>query len=243
MQIEHHSPSSLNLFCASPAMYCLEKIVGVRQPVGAPAHRGTAVEHGTTHGLLSLDAPIEDCVAVALEKFDTVSALSADGRREAHRDTIPGMVENALRALRPYGKPTSCQGYIEWRPEGLALPIVGYCDYRWDQHGNGIIVDLKTSERIFNSVKTEHARQISFYADGNATGRVCYVSPHKHTTFRVENLSEHREALRQIALRVERFMELSDDPQFYLDITAPDLQSPYWSGPTARQLAYEHWRI
>jgi len=50
MQIEHHSPSSLNLFCVSPAMYCLEKIVGVRQPVGAPAHRGTAVEHGIQPG-------------------------------------------------------------------------------------------------------------------------------------------------------------------------------------------------
>jgi hypothetical protein len=57
MRIERHSPSSLNLFCASPAMSVLERILGHHQPVGAPAHRGTAVEDGVTVGLLDPDKP------------------------------------------------------------------------------------------------------------------------------------------------------------------------------------------
>ena len=80
--IKHHSPSSLNLFCASPAMWVLEKVVGVRQSVGSPAHRGTAVEEGVTLGLLNPDAPMQACVDAALKKYDTVSALSGDARRQ-----------------------------------------------------------------------------------------------------------------------------------------------------------------
>ena len=61
-------------------------------------------------------------------------------------------------------------------------------------------------------------------------------------TYQLENIREHREALLQIALRIERFLALSDDPEFFKSITVPDLESFYWGGP-ARQLAYEHWQI
>ena len=54
IKYDHHSASSTSLFCASPAMWVAEKLLGLRQPVGAPAHRGVAVEDGVTHGLLIL---------------------------------------------------------------------------------------------------------------------------------------------------------------------------------------------
>jgi hypothetical protein len=57
VKYDHHSASSTSLFCASSAMWVAEKLLGLRQPVGAPAHRGTAVETGVTHGLLTF-API-----------------------------------------------------------------------------------------------------------------------------------------------------------------------------------------
>ena len=50
---KQHSPSSLNLFAASTAMWVLEKVLGEKQPVGVPAHRGAAVEDGVTFGLLN----------------------------------------------------------------------------------------------------------------------------------------------------------------------------------------------
>jgi hypothetical protein len=41
--------NSINLFCASTAMWVVEKIFGLTQPVGAPARRGVAVEDDLRH--------------------------------------------------------------------------------------------------------------------------------------------------------------------------------------------------
>lgn len=237
-----HSPSSLNLFAASPSMFVLEKILGCRQPVGAPAHRGTAVEDGVSHGLLNPDASLTECNAVAFKKYDTITALLLDKRREDYRETIPDMVESALSELRPYGVPSHCQGFVEWKPEGLKFPVVGYFDYHWADHN--ITIDLKTTEKLPSAVKVPHARQISLYVtSNNADARITYVTPKKHATYLVENIDAHRKSLHQMALRCEAFLALSEDPEFFKSITVPDLESFYWSGPPARQLAYTIWGI
>ncbi|MBA2525937.1 MAG: PD-(D/E)XK nuclease family protein [Pyrinomonadaceae bacterium] len=236
-----HSPSSLNLFAASPALFVLEKIMGHRQPGNAPMYRGTAVEDGVTHGLMNPAASPDECNDVAFKKYDTISALSSDKRREEYRATIPAMVQLALEELRPYGIPTDCQKFVEWRPKGLVYPIVGYLDYHWSDHN--ITIDLKTSEKMPSAVKVAHARQISLYVtSNNADARACYVTPKKHTTYQIENVDAHRNALHQMALRCEAFLALSEDPEFFKSITIPDLDSFYWAGP-ARELAFQHWKI
>ena len=241
MKFERHSPSSLNLFCASPSMFVLERIIGRRQPVGSPAHRGTAVEDGVTAGLMDLNKPLEECCAVAFKTYDKITALSGDKRREEYRATIPDMVTSALEELRPYGVPSHCQQFVSWKPEGLAYPIVGYLDYRWDQHG--ILVDLKTSEKLPSSIKIPHARQVALYATmtgDNVDARLTYTTPKKRATYQLENTRDHLNALHQIALRCEAFLALSDDPAFFTTITAPDFESFYWGGP-ARQIGFETW--
>jgi hypothetical protein len=241
---ERHSPSSLNLFAASPAMFTLERIIGVRQPVGVPAHRGVAVEEGVALGLLTPDVPLEACVAVAFTRYDTLTAMSADERREKYRVTIPDMIHRALIELRGYGTPSRAQGFVEWQPEGLKLPIVGIFDFEFAD--SGVIVDLKTTERMPFEVKIPHAWQVALYVAAtrnNYEGRLSYVTPKKAATYRLENMPEHLKALHQIALRVENFLSLSDDPEFFKSITVPDLESFYWTSPAARQLAYELWKI
>lgn len=242
MKFIRHSPSSLNLFAASPALFVLEKIMGHRQPGNAPMYRGTAVEDGVTHGLMNPSAPLDECNAVAIQKYDTISALSGDRRREEYRATIPDMVKSALDELRPYGVPTECQKFVEWKPDGLAYPIVGYLDYHWADHN--ITVDLKTTEKMPSMVKVPHARQVSLYVtSNNAAARVTYITPKKHATYQIDNIDAHRKALHQMALRCEAFLALSDDPNFFINITVPDLESFYWTGPATRQLAFEHWGI
>src|SRR4249920_483565 len=108
----HHSPSSLNQFAASPALFVLERILGLRQVVGAPAHRGVGVEAGVAYGLTNPKASDKRAIEAAYTAYDTVSALSPDDRKEKYRDNIPDMVSQALEELRHYGKPTSVQGYI-----------------------------------------------------------------------------------------------------------------------------------
>jgi hypothetical protein len=241
-KIEHHSPSALNLFAADISMYVLERILGQRQPVGAPAHRGSAVEEGVAYGLEQLEAPVEECVTIALSRYDTLMALSADPRRDAYRKDIPEMIEQAVTHLRPYGAPSGTQGFVEWRPEGLALPIIGFSDFVWDD--KGILLDLKTTAKMPSEIRVGHARQVSLYATSdNMDARLCYVTPRKIACYHLENIAEHRNALHRIAQRVEKFLSLSDDPEYYLSITAPNLDSFYWAGPEARALAYKYWRI
>jgi PD-(D/E)XK nuclease superfamily len=239
---ERHSPSSLNLFAASPSMFVLERVLGIKQPVGAPAHRGVAVEEGVTMGLVNLKASIPSCANVALTKFDTLTALSSDPRKEQYRKTIPDMVKAALEALREYGEPSSTQGFVEWKPDGLKLPIVGYYDYSWDKHG--ILGDLKTTEKMPSQIKVGHARQVALYAaSDNVDARLIYVTPKRLEVYGLENVRRHREALRKIAKAVENFLSLSNDPRYFIDITCPDLDSFYWGTPPARQLAYDVWGI
>jgi hypothetical protein len=236
-----HSPSSLNLFAAEPALFVLEKILGVKQPANVLMSRGTAVEAGVAAGLLDPNIYLEDCINIALTRYDTLTAMSPDGRREKTREGIHHMVTQALDALKPFGVPSSMQGFVEWHPEGLLLPIIGYYDFFWED--KGFIVDLKTTDKMPSAIKTGHARQVGFYANGNLSSGLTYVTPKKCETYQLENSSEHREALRQIALRVEKFLSLSDDPEFFVGITVPNLDGFYWNDPKLRQLAYEFWKI
>ena len=236
-----HSPSSLNLFAAEPAMFVLEKVLGQRQTVGVPAHRGVAVEEGVAYGLIHPDADLEDCYKEALLKYDMITALSGDDRKSKYRQNVPGMVGMALAELRPYGVPTKVQGYIEWHPHGLQLPIVGYYDFMWEY--DGIVVDLKTSERMPSEIKIAHARQVSLYCSDNHEGRLTYCTPKKVQTFRLDETKRHREALFRIAQTVERFLSLSDSPLALADLVVPNLDSFYWGEPVARELAYKIWRI
>lgn len=223
-------------------MYILERVLGQKQPVGAIAHRGTAVEHGVAHGLLHLDASPLTCIEEALKRYDELTIFSGDHRKEDLRKGIPGMVELALDELRPYGTPTRVQDYIEWRPEGLHCPIIGYLDFAWDNHG--MITDLKTTEACPSKIRTGHARQVALYAaSDNLQAGVTYVTPKRRATYAVENLLEHRAALHRIALAAERFLSLSDDPAFFASIIVPDVDQFYFSPPEVRKAAYELWGI
>jgi len=237
-----HSPSSLNLFAAEPAMFTLERILGEKQPVGVPAHRGVAIEDGVTHGLINPKAVLRDCIEIAHRKYDALTCLSGDPRRDRYRETIASMVITALEELRKYGIPSRTQGAVEWHPPGIDLPIYGIFDYEWEQHG--IIADLKTTEKMPSEIKIPHARQVALYATSdNMDARLVYVTPKKFEPYKLENIKEHRTALLRIAQTVERFLALSDDPDFFVSITMPDLDSFYWSEPAARQLAYQYWGI
>ena len=236
---ERHSPSSLNLFAADREMFIAEKIFGMKQPGSATMVRGIAVEDGVALGLKDPNAPVADCIAAAIKTYDTKTALMSDPRRDKLREEIPGMVETAIEELRPYGIPSAAQGFIEKRFPDLNLPIVGYFDFEWSEHG--IIVDLKTTDKMPSQVKPGHARQVAFYCSDNVEGRISYITPKKRATYQLENKRAHLDALIRIAKSCERFLALSDDPQFFVNITAPNYESFYWNNPAARQMGYEIW--
>lgn len=243
MKVARHSPSSLALFASEPALFVLERLLGRRQPVGAAAHRGTAVEAGIVAGLMDLELPVEEAVEVATIKFWSLAALCSDPKVEVTAREIPGMVRAGLAELRPYGTPTATQGFVTWHPEELASPIVGYFDFAWENHG--IVVDLKTTGRMPSEVKPAHARQVALYSmaiSDNFAGRITYATPKAAATYEVEDLRAHREALRRMAMKVERFLALSDDPQYFTELLCPNYESFYWN-KASRQAGFEAFGI
>jgi hypothetical protein len=238
----HHSPSSLNLFTACPSMWVMQYILGIKQPPSAAMVRGSAVERGVAKGLMEPETAVKSCVKAAYYYYDVEMVMSGDPRRDDHRDTIPAMIEQALKELRPYGVPTSTQQYMEKMLDSLRLPVIGYLDFAWED--KGIIVDLKTGDKMPGSIKVGHARQVAFYANSNnMQGRLTYVTPKRCETKLLENIAEHQAALIETAKIVENVLDYSDRPEDFLKLFAPDLDSFYWTSPAARQLAFDHWRI
>jgi len=241
--IAHLSASSLNLWATEPAVWAMERLLGHRSPASALMARGRAVEDGIHAGLLDPSLPVETCVARAVSTFDREMALTPDAKRESERAAIPGYVEHGLGELRQYGVPTAYQERIEIRLDDVPVPVIGFIDWRFDQHG--IVVDLKTGERLPSAIPLSHTRQGAVYAKahGNYSMRFAYVKPSAGkkdgravVVFELDRAEVERQlaALRQIALRLERFLALSVDPRELCGLLVPDYERFHWSNPVTR---------
>lgn len=241
--IKHLSPSSCNTYAGSPAAFVLDKVLKRKQGVGPAAHRGTATEAGVVLGLVE-GASVDECVKHADEEFWRLTAMSNDPRREKERAAVGDMVKIALTELKPYGRPTSTQGKIEYHVDGLLVPLLGFYDIEWANHN--ILVDLKTTHALPSQIKIPHARQVALYAaakGGNVDARLTYVTPKKCATYHLENIQEHIRALENIAKAIQVFLSTSDDPMELASMVVPDLESFYFNDPATRQAAFEVWGI
>ena len=241
--LQHLSPSACNLFTNSPAMFVLEKCMKKRSPVGAAAYRGTAVEAGIVEGLLN-GSDDATCAKLAQAEFDKLTALSGDSRREKEAAAIGDMVKMGLAELRPYGQPTSTQGKIEYHIEGLMVPMIGFYDFEWANHG--ILTDLKTTHALPSKISTSHARQVALYVaarGNNLDARLTYVTSKKSATYHLENVAQHVLALEKIALTIQRFLSISDDPAELAAIVVPEVDSFYFADPMARKAAFDVWGL
>lgn len=231
--IGHLSASSLSVFAAEPALWVMERLLKRRGPVGCAAHRGTAAEEGVVHGLLNPDAAIEACQAIALTKYDQLSALSGDPKRQKERDAVAPIVATAIPELRKYGIPDGVQLRIERRLDGVPVPFLGFIDLRWSSLG--MLLDLKTQLRLSSEISPSHARQIALYAHGtNDAAGICYATPQKVGIYRLEDAATHTAAMANIAMRLERFLSVSSDPQELAGIVVPNFETFWWNDPHAR---------
>lgn len=241
--IEHLSASSLNLYAAEPALWVIERLLGMKHGSSAVMARGKAVEAGVHLGLMQPHLSVEAAIGKAEQEYDREMALTPDDRREDERKNLAGYVTHALQELRQYGIPTGYQDKITVTLEGVPVPLIGYIDWRFDQHG--IVVDLKTSERLPSSISNAHARQGAIYAHahGNYGMRFCYAKPVAGKKdgkavavyeMSSDERSQHLNALRQIATRLHRFLSLSPDPHELAGLICPNYESFYWSNAQTR---------
>lgn len=231
--LRHHSPTALNLAAAAFPLWFMEKVLGKRGSPSCAMHRGTASESGIVHGLLNPDVSIQACQDKALAEFDRLAALSGDPKRAKEREAVPGIVEQGIIALRPYGIPDEVQLKVIHEVPGVKLPILGFCDLGWSQHG--IRLDIKSQLSLSSDISEAHARQIACYLHAsNYSGRIAYLTPKKHGVYECQDASKHMAALRHIAMRVERFLSLSKDPAELTALLIPDYGSFYWNDPATR---------
>jgi hypothetical protein len=241
--ITHLSPSALNHFVASPAHFVMQRLLNLHAPTSAAAARGSAVENGVHLGLINPALALEQCIATAEAAFDRAMVLNPDDRRESERADIPGYVAHALSELRAYGTPSAAQDRIEIRLDDVPVPVTGYIDWRFDNHG--LIVDLKTTGRLPAAISDAHGRQGAIYAKahGNYGMRFAYTKPVAGKKdgravvvyeMAADDVRRHLVALRQIALRLGRFLSLSSDPHELAGLLVPDFEHFWWNHPIAR---------
>jgi hypothetical protein len=241
--VAHLSASSLNLWATEPAVWLMERLLGHRSPPSASMARGRAVEDGVHAGLMDAALPAEACVKRALATYDREMTLNPDERRDSERTLIPGYVEHGVGELRQYGVPSAYQDRCELRLDDVPVPLIGFIDWRFDEHG--LIVDLKTSERLPSAISLSHARQGAIYAraHGNYGMRFAYAKPtagkkdgRAVVVYELELTEIDRQiaALREIALRLERFLALSTDARELCGLIVPDYERFHWTNPVTR---------
>src|SRR5215467_14152765 len=105
--ITHLSASQLNMWVSEPGLWIIEKLLKRSVPVGAAAHRGSAIERGIEHGLFFADADIKDCQTLAVQEFDRLSPLSESDPEviAKERVIVEPAVQIGLAELRKYGPP------------------------------------------------------------------------------------------------------------------------------------------
>jgi hypothetical protein len=69
--------------------------------------------------------------------------------------------------------------------------------------------------------------------------RFLYATPKKRACYRLENVAEHINALRQIALRMNKFLSLSTDKAELVGLLVPDFDSFYWNNSATRAKGQE----
>lgn len=235
--IDHLSPSSLNAYLTSPALWVLERLLGKRSPMGAAAHRGTAAEMGVQQMLLG--ATLGAAQDIAADHYRRLTALSGDPNRAKEGEAVHGCVYEGYKAIKSLGTPVGYQTRVEWYdPVYLSVPIVGILDWEFPE----VIVDLKTQLRLTSAITAAHARQVALYSrTTNKPVKVLYATPTKAALYDLEDPQGHFMALVKIGQTLERFLALSSDPKELAALLLPDTDHYYFNNQTTRAHVREVW--
>lgn len=224
-KIKHLSASALNLWLASPAFYSVNYLAGIRE--GGPAMwRGSAVEVGLLNRLYG--KPMCDCHNFAVARFEQEAQGDLDERVQKERANVPLYLEEAARWVPP-STLLGSQLRIDYRLDGIEVPIVGYLDFSFE-HAD---VDLKTTSMLPSKPKPEHIRQVSLYraARNKKPGHLLYVTTKKHAVYEVTDamVKQSIKEFTQAASQLERFLYRFDTPYDVLSCMPIDRGSFYWS--------------
>lgn len=230
--IGHLSASSINLWTNSPDVWVMSYLFGNRTPMGAAPWRGICVEDAVVDTLMG--GSEQDAIKAALEKFDK-RFLIGDEKTTKERDMIEPMVQQAVEELMEFGQPEFPEGgkqekiSITAKGDGWEIPVIGYLDLVYPQHGT--VIDLKTTGRIPSKMSAEHQIQRCIYAaaKGNMSVKFLYVSGKKSAMLEDGEIAETLAKVKKQVIRLEAFLRHCDK-ETALQIIPHNPESFYWRG-------------
>lgn len=244
-KIDHLSASSINLWSNAPDVWVMQYLHGLRTPMGAAAWRGICVEDAVVQTLMGDHerAGIDQ----ALAKFDKRFPIG-DEKTSRERARIEPMVQLAIEELMEFGKPEFPEDEehpqekisITAKGEDWSIPVIGYLDLVFPQHG--VVIDLKTTGRIPSTMSPEHQLQRAIYAKakGNMAVKFLYVSEKKTSMLEDGDPTEILGKAKMQIGRMEAFLRTLDREQAKA-IVPLSPSSFYWQG--AEDLRKEFYGI
>jgi hypothetical protein len=228
--ITHLSPSSLNLYAANPCLWVGRYLAKWQDDMGPAGHRGSAIESGFDLWLYDRTQAAE-AAKVAHCRFTELTQGVADDDHEAERANIAPMLSQAILALANAPVPVARQIKVEYWANGLEIPIIGYVDYLWEDHG----VDLKTTKACPSAIKSDHGRQIALYAE--AKGRpfkILYVTGKKFALYTMspEEQAANLRDLERLARAVRHLLKKAEDAEDAARFFAPEFSDFRWGAKT-----------
>jgi len=209
--INHSSASSINLWQNAPDVFIAEKLFGLRGRMSPAALRGIEIEKAIVRVLMR-ECDIETSIGMAIHSFNLQTALQGGDKIDKERECIDPAVRIGVGELSQYGKPEFAadgkQNRIELlcNGEGWSLPIVGYLDLVYPQHG--LVVDIKTTLKAPTEMSDEHQRQAAIYrkASGNSAVKFLYLTPKKAVWHECADVDGTLAEIKTILTRQEHFL-------------------------------------
>jgi len=212
--IDHLSASSINLWTNAPDLWVMQYLHGIRTPMGPAPWRGICVEDAVVHVLMG--GSEAEAIQMAHDKFDKRFVIG-DETTTKERDMIQPMIQQSIEELMEFGKPEFADQEnkqekisITAKGDGWSIPVIGYLDLVFPQHG--AVIDLKTTGRIPSKMSAEHQLQRCIYAaaKGNMAVKFLYVSGKKSAMLEDGDVAETLAKAKKQIGRMEAFLRHCD---------------------------------
>jgi hypothetical protein len=192
--IDHVSPSNLNTWVSSPALWAVRYGLGLRSETSAKMALGKAVEAGLQVVLMNGD--LDEALRHALAVYDLEKPFDGGDKEQKLVEPMLGQAIEAMVTLDEGAIPPALlQRKLEGTLPGTPVPCIGFTDFEWENR----ILELKTTQRMPSSPSASHMRQIAFYwwASEKKRPTLLYVTPKAFTAF-TPSVDELQEAFEEL---------------------------------------------
>lgn len=207
-----------------------------KRGIFSPAAKAGVLVEDAVCNVLAAGFTRDEAVKSALGEYAKFTALGCSESDRKRGESMEGMIDLALEALKPYGEPTferdmfgkllqrkvelTCNG------NGWTLPLIGYTDFIFEKAG--VCIDLKTSMRLATDLSDSHKRQACLYQKylGNIRVSFLYVTGKKSNLIECPDVTDTLSEIKETLNRQERFLASGDAD--HLRSIVPVVKSSYY---------------